>query len=78
VKKSKRLMLLSSVLGIMVAISAMTMIRTASAMCVCACVFDCSDHTCHAEFDGDSAADCVTCVIGCCKAAAKAEGCPIN
>ena len=69
--KRKRLMLLSSILGIMVAISTMGLIRTAKAECTCACVYDCSDNTCYAEFGGNSAADCLKCVAGCCSAAKK-------
>ena len=70
--KRKRSMLLGSILGIMVAISTMGLIRTAKADCTCACTYDCSNSSCYAEFSGNSAADCLKCVSGCCSAARTA------
>lgn len=69
--KRTKLMFLSSILGIMVAISTTGLIPTAKAECTCACTYDCSKDSCYSEFSGNSVADCLTCVAGCCAESKK-------
>ncbi len=74
--KRKRMVFLSTALGILVTISTIGSIRTAKAECSCVCYMtSCSTHTCYSEFSGDSVSSCITCVAGCCAAADKAS-CP--
>ncbi len=76
--KSKRSIFLTSALGIVVSLAAIGLIRTASAECVCACTFDCSDSSCFFSANGDSISSCITCIAGACAAAQKATHCPGN
>ncbi len=76
--KSKRSILLTSALGIVVALATIGLIPTASAECVCECVYDCSDSTCYCSAEGNSIADCITCLAGACTAVKKATHCPGN
>lgn len=73
--KRKRVMLLSSVLGAMLAISAIGFMRTARAECSCACFYNCSDQACYSSVDGDNVADCIRCVAQCCALAQKVAHC---
>ena len=76
--KSKRSIFLTSALGIVVALAAIGLIPTASAECVCACTFDCSDSSCFCSASGDSISGCIACVAAACAGAQKATHCPGN
>jgi len=75
---NKRRRLLISVLGLVVALSSVAWTRIASAMCVCECSYECSENACYCSGEGDSIADCITCVAGACNAAKAATHCPIQ
>jgi len=70
--KRNWLRLMGVAIALTIAISTSGLIRTTKAECVCSCFMtDCGSHSCYAEFSGDSIANCITCVAGCCKTADK-------